>query len=115
MRKRIQTLMPADNQKEDPLGFRVLPRKSFVQLFFESFNKNPLLCPKCKEEMELELIHHPKYGTMRNFFDGDFEKYNAQQKEKQKKEKEIERASSQLGRRSMDRSEQLVLLPLQKL
>jgi hypothetical protein len=48
-------------------GFRVLPRKSFVQRFFEAFALNPLLCRCCGHLMELELIHHPQYGTIRTY------------------------------------------------
>jgi len=50
-----------------PGSFRVLPRKPFEQLFFESFGRNPLLCPRCDKPMELELIHHPDYGTIRTY------------------------------------------------
>jgi len=58
----IPTQMPAD-----PRGYRVLPQKPFQQRFFESFGKNPLLCPKCGDDMLLELICHPKYGTIKEF------------------------------------------------
>ncbi len=30
----------------------------------KSFGKDPLLCSKCKEEMLLWKIWHPKYGTI---------------------------------------------------
>lgn len=54
--------MPANSK-----GFRVLPRKPFVQLFFETFDRNPLVCHRCNRIMELELIHHPDYGTIRSY------------------------------------------------
>jgi len=52
---------------DDPKGYRVLPAKPFQQRFFDSFGKDPLLCPKCNHEMSLELISHPKYGIIREF------------------------------------------------
>ena len=51
----------------DPRGYRVLPAKPFQQRFFESFGKTPLLCTKCNNEMSLELIYHPKYGTIKEY------------------------------------------------
>jgi len=45
----------------------VLPAKPFQQRFFDSFGKDPLLCPKCDHEMSLELISHPKYGIIKKF------------------------------------------------
>jgi hypothetical protein len=58
----IPTEMPFDHR-----GYRVLPAKPFAQRFFESFRKDPLLCPKCGYDMLLELIYHPKYGTIKEF------------------------------------------------
>ena len=46
---------------------RVPGPKAFAQRLFESFGKEPLLCPKCGDDMMLELIHHPKYGTIKEF------------------------------------------------
>ena len=51
----------------DPRGYRVLPEKHFAQRFFDCFGKDPLLCPKCDDVMFLELIYHPKYGTIKEF------------------------------------------------
>ena len=51
----------------DPRGYRVLPPKPFDQRFIDSFGKDPLLCPKCGSDMLLELIYHPKYGTIKEF------------------------------------------------
>ena len=51
----------------DPATFYVLPRQSFAQLFTQAFGSNPLLCPRCKNPFELELIFHPRYGIIRQF------------------------------------------------
>ena len=66
MREQLKDLIPA-NMPDDPNGYKVLPAKPFQQRFFESFGKGPLLCPKCNNEMSLELIYHPKYGTIKEF------------------------------------------------
>ena len=66
MREQLKDIIPA-NMPDDPNGYRVLPAKPFQQRFFESFGKDPLLCPKCNNEMSLELIGHPKYGTIKVF------------------------------------------------
>jgi len=63
MRRYIATIFPSE-MPPDPEGYRVLPRSPFAELFFKSFGKDPLLCPRCGEEMELELIEHPTYGTI---------------------------------------------------
>ena len=65
-RKLIGQIIPA-NIPADPRGYRVLPAKPFQQRFFESFGKDPLLCPKCHDQMSLELIHHPKYGVIKEY------------------------------------------------
>ncbi len=66
MREQLAKIIPA-NTPPDPKGYRVLPAKPFQQRFFESFGKDPLLCPKCNNEMSLELIFHPKYGTIKEY------------------------------------------------
>ena len=66
MRELIGRIIPA-NMPADPRGYRVLPTKPFQQRFFDSFGKDPLLCPKCHDEMSLELIYHPKYGTIKKY------------------------------------------------
>jgi len=66
MREHLVKTIPADTPI-DPRGYRVLPPKPFQQRFFESFGKDPLLCPKCGSDMLLELISHPKYGTIKEF------------------------------------------------
>lgn len=65
-RTRIATMLPAKIPAR-PESFRILPRKPFEQLFLESFGRNPLLCPRCERPMELELIHHPDYGTLHSY------------------------------------------------
>lgn len=80
MRETIEQLLPSD-MKPDPRGFRLLPRKDFAQLFMETFGKNPLCCKKCGQIMELELIYHPKYGVLKDYFDYLFvEQYEEQPK-----------------------------------
>jgi len=66
MRERIVQIIPA-NIPANPSGYRVLPQKPFQQRFFDRFGKNPLLCPKCDNEMSLELIYHHKYGIIKEF------------------------------------------------
>jgi hypothetical protein len=65
-RERLADIIPAQTPS-DPRGYRVLPAKPFAQRFFDSFGKDPLLCPKCDNDMSLELIYHPKYGTIKKF------------------------------------------------
>jgi len=66
IRKVIGQIIPG-NMPADPRGYRVLPAKPFQQRFFDSFGKNPLLCPKCHDEMSMELIYHPKYGIIKEY------------------------------------------------
>ena len=48
-----------------------------------SFGKDPLICSKCKEEMLLWRIWHPKYGEIFDLSkDGPFE-YDIKDKENQ--------------------------------
>jgi len=35
----------------------------------DTFDQDPLLCPECGSRMDLELIHHPDYGTIKDFWD----------------------------------------------
>jgi hypothetical protein len=65
-REYLEDILPAD-MPTNPRGYRVLPAKHFVQRFFDCFGKDPLLCPKCDDVMFLELIYHPKYGTIKEF------------------------------------------------
>ncbi len=66
MRETVQQIVP-NKQPQSKDGYRVLPRKSFEQLFLESFGQNPLTCKQCGKNMELELIWHPKYGTLKKY------------------------------------------------
>ena len=38
--------------------------QTWRQRMIESFGKDPLICSKCKEEMLLWKIWHPKYGAI---------------------------------------------------
>lgn len=54
---------------------RILQEKSrkvlnYKERMIENYNKNPIMCPKCKKEMELWTIWHPKYGYLYRFEDG---------------------------------------------
>jgi hypothetical protein len=66
MREILGQIIPAGTP-ETPGGYRVLPAKPFQQRFFNSFGKDPLMCPKCDNEMALELIYHPQYGTLKEY------------------------------------------------
>jgi hypothetical protein len=66
IREHLAQIIPTDIPA-DPRGYRVLPSKPFQQRFIDSFSKDPLLCPKCYNDMSLELIYHPKYGTIKEF------------------------------------------------
>jgi len=66
MRQYLADIIPPETP-DDPRGYRVLGPKPFAQRFFESFGKDPLLCPKCGDNMTLELIYHPKYGILKEF------------------------------------------------
>lgn len=45
-----------------------LPRTlNWRQMLVNSFGKDPLICPHCKEEMELWRIWHPEYGEIYSF------------------------------------------------
>lgn len=99
MREHLAQTIPADIPI-DPRGYRVLPEKPFQQRFFESFGKDPLLCPKCGSDMLLELISHPKYGTIKEFL--LFEELPS----------EPETIATTVPRRTMDRTERLVQVSL---
>ena len=66
VRTQLAEILP-HNMPVNPMGYRVLPRKPFAQLFFETFARNPLTCPRCDQIMELELIYHPAYGTLKTY------------------------------------------------
>ena len=66
MRQYLAEVLPTD-MPPDPRGYRVVPRRPFVDLFRQSFGKDPLLCPRCGEGMELELIFHPHYGIIKAY------------------------------------------------
>ena len=66
MRQHIAQVLPSDTTP-DPKGYRVVPRRPFAELFRKSFGKDPLLCPRCGDNMELELIYHPLYGIIKDY------------------------------------------------
>jgi hypothetical protein len=95
IRERLAQTIPTD-----PRGYRVLPAKPFQQRFFESFGKDPLLCPNCGSDMLLELISHPKYGIIKEFL--LFEELP----------NGPEPIGTTVSRRTMDRTERLVQVSL---
>jgi len=69
---------------------------SWRERIIRSFGKDPLLCPKCREEMLLWRIWHPKYGTIFELSrDGPFE--NAQTDNANKVVKERQDIHIQIG------------------
>ena len=98
VREQLAQIVPAKSPI-DPRGYRVLPAKPFQQRFFDSFGKDPLLCPKCENEMSLELIHHPKYGILKEFL--LFEELPDERQ-----------TNETAARRTLHRAERLVQLPL---
>lgn len=102
MRRKIAQIVP-NNEPPDPLGFHVLPRKPFVQLFFETFDRDPLICTRCGNKMDLELVYHPDYGIIRDFWDTLFMEVPDEPT-----------ATSRLGmdRTSVDMPKQVVQVPL---
>jgi len=99
MRQYLADIIPPETP-DDPRGYRVLGTKPFAQRFFESFGKDPLLCPKCGDDMMLELIYHPKYGNIKEF--SLFEELPD----------EPEPVGTTASRRTMDRAERLVQVSL---
>jgi hypothetical protein len=98
MREYLAEIIPPE-MPEDPRGYRVLRPKPFAQRFFESFGKDPLLCPKCGDNMMLELIYHPTYGTLKEF--SLFEELPDERK-----------AIGATARRTLHRTERLVQISL---
>jgi len=67
MRNIIRLIQPAG--KNDDYGansYRVIPRKSFKELSLSTFGKDPLICPKCGTQMQLECLWHPQYGMFKD-------------------------------------------------
>lgn len=70
---------------------------SWRERLIRSFGKDPLLCPKCKEEMLLWRIWHPDYGEIFDLSrDGPFETDEKEQKEKSTTVKNFPRPHIQL-------------------
>lgn len=101
-RETLAAVVPAGT-RPDPRGFRVLPRKPFRQLFFESFGRDPLLCPRCGDAMELERIEHPRYGVLKDYFETFFVELP---------DDEPERRDGLPGRGPLDGAERMVQIPL---
>jgi len=105
MRTKVATIVPSD----DPTAagsYRVIARKSFQQLFLETFGFNPLLCVACGEQMELERIWHPKYGTVRNFFEEEM------QETLHVRRRPGSAPRADVDRRPLDGTQRMVPLPL---
>lgn len=66
VRQHLARVLPTD-MPPDPKGYRVIPRSPFAELFRQSFGTDPLLCPRCRQTMELELIYHPDYGIIKAY------------------------------------------------
>jgi len=58
-----------DTQKSVAGTYRVTGYRNRIK---KSFGLDPLLCPKCGEEMEFEGIWHPEYGWIVNNWDSFF-------------------------------------------
>ena len=61
----IIAILPRAATTEDPLGYRVISRKPFQMLFWETYGRDPLICPHCGSQMEVDTVWHPKYGIIR--------------------------------------------------
>jgi hypothetical protein len=66
MRQHLTQVLPTDTPP-DPKGYRVAPRSPFAELFRKSFGKDPLICPRCGDRMELEFVYHPDYGIVTEY------------------------------------------------
>ena len=98
VRQQLAALLRFD-ASTDPSGYRVVPRKPFAQRFTETFGTDPLRCPTCGDSMDLELIYHPDYGTIADFRASGWESPD-------------DRQTPDRLRRSVDRAQHLVPLPL---
>ena len=63
VRENLAKIVPSE-APADPKGYRVAPVRPFKERFQEAFGKDPLLCPRCGGPLDLELLYHPKYGTI---------------------------------------------------
>jgi hypothetical protein len=82
MRSKLPGILRSDTAPTSPTEYRVTPRKTFAQLFRLTFGADPLLCPKCRQPMELERMWHPKYGTLHDWFDAEFEEVDLENRER---------------------------------
>ena len=67
VRQQLDHIVPP-RMPVDPRGYRILPAKQFAQRFLDSFGRDPLVCPKCGNPMEPELIVHPSHGIIRELW-----------------------------------------------
>ena len=67
MRSAIAAVLPRAATPGDPLGYYVIARKPFQKLFRETYGRDPLICPHCGSQMELDTVWHPKYGVLREY------------------------------------------------
>ena len=66
-REALAALAQTTPPPADPGSYRVLPRRPFAQRFEKAFGKDPLVCPKCGDTLQRELLYHPRYGILREF------------------------------------------------
>jgi hypothetical protein len=66
-REALATLAQTAPPPADSGSYRVLPRLPFAPRFQKAFGKDPLVCPKCGDTLQRELIYHPRYGILREF------------------------------------------------
>ena len=45
-------------------AIKIISKKSYRERYLASTGKDPMICPKCGEEMEIWKIWHPKYGVI---------------------------------------------------
>jgi hypothetical protein len=85
----------------DPHSYRVLPRLPFAQRFAKTSGQDPLVCPRCGDTLQRELIYPPRYGILREF--QLFEEIPSDPPSA---------ARTPLDRRPLDRTERMVQIPL---
>lgn len=75
----------------------VIKKQRWKERLIQSFGKNPLICPRCKTEMELWIIWHPRYG---NIYDAVVElKKGCVEKDGGRKKKDVGRRHDSFSRR----------------
>jgi len=69
IREKLKGLLDDTPSQSIPGTYRVTGYRGRIK---ESFGVDPLLCPKCGDEMEFEGIWHPEYGWIVNNWDSFF-------------------------------------------